>query len=106
MGGAEVVLRASSIFETHQDVVHRRFTAALRPQLLRLDGRQEQFLRAGAVHLLADDVGYLVQHPPPERQEVIHPRRDLADEPRTQQQLVADHLHIRRYLAQCRREEL
>ena len=61
----------------------------LAPQLGRLHRRQQHFLRAGAVHLLANDRLHLAQHAHTGRQPVVDAGRDLANQAGAQHQAVA-----------------
>ena len=76
------------------------------PQLERLDDRQEQFLGAGVVHLLPDDLLDLAQHPVAEREPGIDPGRNLADEPGPHQEAVAVDFRVGRVIPEGSQEEL
>ena len=67
--------------------------------------REEQFLGAHGVHLLAHDRLDLAQHPQPERQPGVHPRRGPPDVTRPHQQPVARQLGVGRVLAQGPQEQ-
>ncbi len=73
--------------------------AALAPQVRRLDGRHQQFDRAGAVLLLADDALTLLQHAQAQRQPGVDAGALLLDQAGAQHQLVRDDLRLfRRFL--------
>ena len=67
-------------------------TARFLPELGRLDGGHEHLERAGAVHLLADDLLDLAQRAQTERRPGVDAGGEAADEPRSQHELVADDL--------------
>jgi hypothetical protein len=73
---------------------------ALLPQLRRHRGRQQHLLRARAVHLVADDVLHLLQHPPAQRQKGVHAGGDPADETAADHEHVAHDLSVRGALLQ------
>src|SRR5439155_18305061 len=80
--------------------------AALAPQLGGLDRRHQDFLRAGAVLLLANDLFDPLQDAQPQRQPGIDPGARLADHAGAQHQPVRDDLRLARVLAQQRQEIL
>jgi hypothetical protein len=69
-------------------------TAALLPELGRLDRRHEDLVASGAVHLLADDLLNAAQHAQAERQPTIDAGRALADHARTKHELVRHDLRL------------
>ena len=72
----------------------------LLPQLGRLHRRHQQLERPGTVHLLADDVLDLAQHPEADRQPGVEAGGQAADQAGPQHQLVAHDLGVGRYVAQ------
>ncbi|MNI10208.1 hypothetical protein D3C73_633110 [compost metagenome] len=70
------------------------------PQLCRLHGRHQHFLRTGGVHFLPHDSFNLAQDPPPQGQIRINSGCQLADISGTQQQLVVNGLRLRRRFPQ------
>jgi len=64
------------------------------PQLRRLHDGHQDLLAVDRVHLLANDLRDLAQHLPSQRQIRVDAGGELADEPGTDGQLVADHLRI------------
>ena len=79
--------------------------AALLPQLRGTDRGQQHLLRAGALHLLANDALDLTEHAHAERQEVVDPTRDLTDHSGAQHQLVAHDLGLGGHLTQRRNQK-
>src|SRR4051812_17462212 len=80
--------------------------AALAPQLGRLDRRHQDFLRPGAVLLLADDLLDALQHAQAERQPGIDPGARLPDHAGAQHQAVRGDLRLARVFAQERQKIL
>ena len=78
--------------------------SALAPKVGRLDGRHQQFDRAGTVLLLAHDLADLLKHPKAERQEGVDARGLLPHHAGAQHQPVRDDLRLFRRLAQDRQE--
>ena len=74
--------------------------AAFLPDFRRLDGRHEQFERAGAVLLLANDALDLAQDPVAKGQPGVDAGARLPDEAGAQHQLVGDDLGFLRVIAQ------
>ena len=74
--------------------------AALAPQIGRLDGRHQDFQRAGPVLLLAHDPADLVEHALAERQPGEAAGRLLADHAGAQHQPMRDDLGLARRLFQ------
>ena len=70
--------------------------AGFLPQLARLDGGQQQFDRAGAVHFLAHHALDLAQHAQAQRGPRVQAGGELADHAGAQHQLVADQLGVGR----------
>ena len=68
--------------------------AGLAPEIGRLDGGHQDFLRAGAVLFLAHDLADLLQCAPAHGQPGIDAGRGLADEARAQHQPVRDDLRL------------
>ncbi|MPM92239.1 hypothetical protein SDC9_139374 [bioreactor metagenome] len=68
--------------------------------------REVHLLGADGVHLLADDVLDLVQHPQPERQPGVDARSGTTDVSGAHQPAMAGHLGVRRVLAQGADEQL
>jgi hypothetical protein len=68
--------------------------AGLLPQLRRADGRHQDLLRAGAVHLLAHDPLDLADDAQAERQEVVDAARHLPQHAGAHHQLVTDHFGV------------
>src|SRR5262249_59010168 len=79
--------------------------AALLPQLGRDDGRHEDLLRAGPVHLLAHDRLEPTDGTEPEWEEIVDAARHLADHAGTEHEPVAHDLRVRGILAQSRDEQ-
>ena len=94
VGGSEEVVGALAVLEP-EDVV-----AVVRPAVARLVGLlgqqrgEQQLLGADRVHLVADDLLDLAQHPQPQRQPGVDARRGAADVARTHQQPVARDLRV------------
>ena len=84
--------RAVAGLEKH--VAHDLVTSALLPNVWRLQRWHEQFERARAVHFLADDLLDLSQRAQSERQKRVKPAREVANQSRSQQQLVRDNLRF------------
>ena len=80
--------------------------AALAPQIGRLDGRHQHFLRARGVLLLAHDALDVAQHAQAERQPGIDAGAGLADQAGAQHQAVRHDLRLGRILLQGRQEIL
>ncbi len=80
--------------------------AALLPQFSRTDGRHENFLRTGAVHLLANDGFDLAHNPQAQGKKIINTARDLADHAGPHQQAMTDDFGVSRILAECRDQRL
>ncbi len=99
--GAEAELPLAAVLEPQQLFSILAPPAGLIPQLGRLDHRHQQFLRAGAVHLFADDILDLADHAEAQRKVGVDAGRDLADHPGADHQPVADDLGLARLLAQC-----
>ena len=78
--------------------------AAFPPDLGRLDGRHQQFERAGAVLLLAHDLLDLAQDAEAKRQPGIDAGARLADQPGPQHQPVRDDLGFLGIVAEQRQE--
>src|SRR6266851_499783 len=72
----------------------------LLPDLRGMQHRHGQLLAADAIHLLADDGVDLLDDPQPDGQVDVDARRELADEPRADHELVADGLGVGRVLPQ------
>ena len=105
MRGAEEVVAALAVLEP-EDVA-----AVLGPAvrgvvgLLGQQRREEQLLGAHRVHLVADDLLDLAQHPQPEREPGVDARSGAAHVAGTHQQPVAGHLRVVGVLAQGSHEE-
>src|SRR5215468_5858938 len=78
--------------------------AAFTPDLGGLDGRHEQFERAGAVLLLTHDPLDLAQHAKPERQPRVYAGARLPNEAGAQHQLMREDFGFLRVVAQQRQE--
>ena len=76
------------------------------PHLAREEGREQELLGADLVHLVADDARHLLAAPPPEGEQRVEARRELAHEAAAHQQLVAHRLGVGRVVAQRRDEGL
>ena len=100
MGGAEQVVVALAVLEPEDAV------AVLGPAaggLVGLAGQQrgeQQLLGADRVHLVADDVLDLAQHPQAQRQPGVDAGRGAADVAGAHEEPVARHLGVRGVLAQ------
>ena len=79
--------------------------AALAPEVGKLQRRHQQFQRAGAVLLLADDLLDLLQHPQAQRQPGIDARRLLPHHAGAQHQPMRDDLGLFRILFQDGQKE-
>ncbi len=79
--------------------------AALAPEIGQLQGRHQQFERAGAVLLLAHDLLDLLQHPKAERQPGIDAGRLLPHHAGAQHQPMRDDLRLLRILLQDGQKE-
>ena len=79
--------------------------AAFAPEVGELQRRHQQFQRAGAVLLLANDLLDLLQHPEAERQPGIDAGCLLPDHARAEHQPVRDDLRLFRILFQNRQEK-
>ena len=105
VGRTEQVVVALAVLEAEDAV------AVLRPASGRLvglagqQGREQQLLGAHRVHLVADDLLDLAQHPQAERQPAVNAGSSPADVAGAQQETVARHLGVRRILAQGADEE-
>ena len=77
---------------------------ALLPELGRAHRRHEDFLRAGAVHLLANDRLDPADGAQTERKKIVDAARDLTDHPRAHEELVAHDLGVGGVFLQSRRE--
>ena len=91
---------AGPVLELDQDLAQDLVPAGGLPQLGRLEHRHQQLLRAGAVHLLPDDRGRLLQRAQSERQIGVRPGAETADEPGAHHQLMADGVGVLRVLAE------
>ena len=80
--------------------------AALAPQIGGLDGRHQDFLRAGRVLLLPHDLLDLRQNALAERQPGIDAGAGLTHQTRTQHQTMRDDFRLGGRFAQSRREKL
>ena len=100
MRRAEAEVAAMTVFDAHHLGAIRRPAAAFLPELARLEDRHHDFLAAGRVHLLADDLLDLADDAPAERQERVHAARDFADHAGTVHELVADDLGLGRCISQ------
>src|SRR5262249_21766966 len=90
VGRAEVVVAALAILDAKERVAEAIPAARLLEVLARQKGRHQDLERAGAVHLLAHDVLDLLEDAQAERQEIVHPGADLADEAGAREKEVAD----------------
>ena len=79
---AEVAVVA--VLDAQQLLAVRIPAPALPPQFRGTHRGHQDFLRSGAVHLLAHDGFDLAHHAQPERQEVVHPACDLPHHAGTQ----------------------
>ena len=71
-----------------------------------MDDRHQHLLPADGVHLLADDLLDLADHPPAERQQAEDAGAERADQRRPQHQPVAGQLDVARRLAQRPAEQV
>ena len=99
VGRAEQHVAFVPVLDAQHLLAVRLVAAGFAPEVGRLDGRHEEFDRAGAVLLLADDGVDLVEHPEPQRQPGIDARRFLADHAGAQHQAVRDDLRLLRIFA-------
>jgi hypothetical protein len=93
-GGLQREVALVPVLEAQQLGAHLVPAAGLLPQLGRLHQRHQQFDRAGPVHLLADDVLDLADHPQAHRQVVVDAGAEPLDQARTHHQPVADHFRV------------
>ena len=70
--------------QLHQQFAEGLVPPRLLPKIDRLQRRHQELERPGGVHLLADHLDDLVEHPEPERQVGVRPRADLADHARAE----------------------
>src|SRR5690606_8841708 len=84
----EVALLALAIGQPEERVAERVVAAGLTEVIAREEGREEHLLRAGAVHLLTDDVRELGEDPTAEREHLVDARPDHADESRAEKEDV------------------
>ena len=94
VGWREYQLSVAAIFECGKWREERVGAAGLLPDLSWLDHRHVYFERACGIHLLPDDLCDLALAAPAEWQELVEARRELLDESRPDQQLVADGLGL------------
>ncbi len=104
VGQRQHVLAAVSVLEAED--LGDRVAARLLPELVGREHGHQHLLAADRVHLLTDDLHHLLVDAPAEREERPHARRDLADVPAANEELVRGRLGIGRRLAQGRDEEL
>ena len=100
---AEVALVA--VLQAQQRLAVLVPAPALLPQLRGDDGRHEDLLRAGPVHLASRDRLDAAHDAQAERQEVVDAARDLADHPGAHEELVAHDLRVGRVVPQRRDQE-
>ena len=77
---------------------------AFAPQLRRLDGRHQDFLRPGAVLFFTHNLFNAAQHAQARRQPGIDARRGLANQPRTQHEAVRGDLRLGRGFLESRQK--
>ena len=94
------------VSDLEQHIFHRLISAALLPDIRRLQHGHQKLKRPCAVHFLADDVLDFAQGPQSEWQKSVKPAREFADESRAQQQLMRSDLRFGRRLFQSRNEGL
>ena len=105
VGGAEEVVVVLAVLEPEDA------GAVLGPAAARLvgpagqQGREQQLLGADRVHLLADDVLDLAQHPQPQRQPGVDAGCGAADVAGADQEPVARHLGVRGVVTQGAHEQ-
>ena len=99
---AEDPFTVSAVLQFEQHVAGGFVPAALLPDFRRLKRGHEQFQRAGAVHLLADDLLHLAQRAQAERQKGINAAGELADEPGAEQEFVRKDFRVSRGFAEGR----
>src|SRR5262249_34958448 len=100
VGRADAEIAALAILEAQELWAVDLPAAALLPQLGGNSDRHEDFLRAGAVHLLPDDRLDLLHDPPAERQKRVDAGCHLADVAAADEQDVRDDLRVGRSLTQ------
>ena len=100
MGGGQSHGPAPAVLQGKENLAHGGAAAGLFPQFHRLEGRHQQFLAAGGVHFLADDVFNFAEGTPGQRQVGIDAGGHLIDEAGFEQQAVAGRFRFRRVGAQ------
>ena len=106
MGGPEQIVVVAAVLQPEHAVAVlgppvRGLVRAARQQR----GKQD-LLPANRIHLVADDLLDLAQHPQAQRQPAVQPGPDRADVAGADQQLVAGHLGVGRVVAQRAQEQL
>ena len=104
--GAQAEVPLVPVLELQQGLAVGIPASGFLPQLGRLHDRHADLERAGAVHLVADDAGYLVEDAHAERHPAVKTRGEPAQEAGAEHQLVADHLGIGRGLLERGEREL
>ncbi len=92
VGGAQDHLALAAVVEGKEHV--HLVPPALLPYLERLYYRHIDFLAAGPVHFLANDILYFTQHPPAKRQVGINTGSELINHAGLHQQPVAGRIRI------------
>ena len=79
--GAEAVVALMAVLEAQEFLAVMFPAPGFAPQVGGLYGRHEDFLRARAVHFLADDIFYFFQYAPCQRADSCKHLRQLTDKP-------------------------
>ncbi len=90
VGRAEAELALVPVLDLEHLRAEQRPAASLLPQFGGLHRRHQQFVGAGAVHLLADDALDLAQHAQAQRHPGVEARAEAADQTGAEHQLVRD----------------
>ena len=105
VGHPQADITAPAILELEHLAAHFRPAPAAIPDFPGMEAGQTKFLGPAAIHLLANDLFDLLEHPLSQGQQGIDTRHQLAHETGTHQQLMAHRLGVGRVIAQGRYED-
>ena len=100
VGGGQGHGPAAAVLQGKENIAQRGAAAGLFPKFHGLEGRHQQFLAAGGVHFLPDDVFNLAEGAPSQGEVGINPGGDLIDKAGFEQQAVAGGFRFGRVGAQ------
>ena len=99
MRRSKAELTAMTVLQAHHLVAVSTPAAAFLPEFCRLQNRHHNFLTAGSVHFLADNLLNLADGAPGKRQERVHAARRLADHAGSVHELMAGNLSLGRSIS-------